>query len=281
MTSPKTPQLVLLVLLAVVASATRSEAVCPGGFPCTKLKVQVSGTTLKITDVSSGDPVDGYAGNFVYVKAKRDEGAVYVAELANGVGFPGSVIAGKGCTAGSFAEDLSGGNPEDVWHHDLLTTWDAKCPLAGLKRIVIDVGAGTDYVNLVLSPIPVKITGGSGDDTLEVWSCGAQYGGGLEVPPYHSTTQLVGGLGSDYLYGGLGDDRLSGQGGDDYLEGACGADKLLAGGGYDEIVSDESSWCENGCTQVRDIVSCGGSEDTVVPDPTDLYSTKQCESVAN
>ena len=70
-------------------------------------------------------------------------------------------------------------------------------------------------------------------------------------------------------------------GGDDYLEGACGADKLLAGGGYDEIVSDESSWCENGCTQVRDIVSCGGSEDTVVPDPTDLYSTKQCESVAN
>lgn len=281
MISAKIPALVLVTLLAVVAVATRGDAACPGGFPCTKLKAQISGSTLKITDVSSGDPVDGFAGNFVYVKAKRDEGVVYIAEIANGVGYPGSVIAGNGCEAGSFPEDLSGGNPEDVWHHDLLPTWDAKCPLAGLKRIAIDVGAGTDYVNLVLSPIPVKITGGSGDDILEVWSCGAQYGGGLDVPPYFSTAQLVGGLGSDYLYGGLGDDRLSGQGGDDYLEGACGADRLLAGGGYDEIVSDESSWCTDGCTQVRDIVSCGGSEDTVVPDATDFYSTKQCESVVN
>ena len=65
----------------------------------------------------------------------------------------------------------------------------------------------------------------------------------------------------------------------DSLEGACGEDRLLAGGGYDEIVSDESRWCQLGCAQVRDVISCGGSDDTVVPDPTDLYSAKQCEVV--
>lgn len=135
-------------------------------------------------------------------------------------------------------------------------------------------------MNVVLSPIPVKVNGAAGDDVIEVWSCGAQYGGGLDVVPYFSTTQLVGGLDSDYVFGGMGADRISGQGGDDWIEGACGEDRLLAGGGHDEIVSDEADWCTDGCPQVRDVVSCGGGVDGLVPDQTDVYVAKQCESIS-
>jgi Ca2+-binding RTX toxin-like protein len=279
MTPTRTTALLLVAIAACAVGAHRADAAC-ASFPCTKIKVAISGTTLRITDVSDGDPVEGFASNFVYLKAKRDEGTVYVSEIASGVGFPGSVIAGKGCVAGSFAEETAGGNPEDAWHSDLLPTWHAKCPLAGVARIDVNVGRGDDFVNVVLSPIPVKVTGGAGDDVLEVWSC--QYSTSQDPPPpYFSTTQLIGGLGSDYLYGGLGADRISGQGGDDWLEGSCGEDRLLAGGGFDYILSDDTqSTCEAACAPQRDIVSCGGSADELVADPSDVYVARQCESVS-
>ncbi len=279
MTLKTFPALPIVVLTIVSAGAGRADASCPGGFPCTKIKAAISGRTLRITDASEGDPVDGFAGNFVYVKAKRDEGVVYVSEIASGVGFPGSVIAGKGCTAGSFVEDTSGGNPEDAWQADLLPTWHVTCPLAGLDRIDVNVGRGDDFVNVVLSPIPVKVTGGAGDDVLEVWSC--QYGTSQDPPPYFSTTQLVGGLGSDYLYGGVGDDTISGQGGDDWIEGSCGADRLVGAAGADYLVSEDAGSSCTICPEARDIVSCGGGPDELVADASDVYVARQCESISD
>lgn len=276
MMSKTSPALLVAVLTIVSVGAGRADAACPGGFPCTKIKAAISGRTLRITDASEGDPVNGFAGNFVYLKAKRDEGVVYVSEIASGVGFPGSVIAGTGCTAGSFVEDTSGGNPEDAWQADLLPTWHVTCPLAGLDRIDVNVGRGDDFVNVVLSPIPVKVNGGAGDDVLEVWSC--QYGPSQDPPPYFSTTQIIGGLGSDYLYGGVGDDTISGQGGDDWIEGSCGADRLVGAAGADYLVSEDADSSCTVCPEARDIVSCGGGPDELVADASDVYVARQCES---
>ncbi|HEY8514728.1 MAG TPA: hypothetical protein VIS07_04340 [Candidatus Binatia bacterium] len=150
----------LVAAVTSIVAASRADAVpCLAGSSCTRIKVAIAGKTLKITDASIGDPKQGWGWNFIQVEAKRDEGMVYVSEWANGINEAGSVIAGKGCEVGPFFEDTSAGNPEDAWQSDM-GPWDARCPLAGLRRMDINSGRGNDVVNVVLSPIPVKITGG-------------------------------------------------------------------------------------------------------------------------
>jgi hypothetical protein len=230
-------------------------------------KVWISGKTLKIRDASIGTVANGDFDNGIAVKAKRDEGVVYVLD------YNGSLVVGPGCTAGSFVEDVSSGRPEDQW----ISQWDtyqAKCPIAGLKKIDINSGAGDDSVQVILSPIEVKIVGGEGADDLEYWSCDPG-----RVVPYFAKSTINGGLGDDYLVGGRGPDIIVGARGYDWVEGTCGADRLSGGGDGDSILADEMNWCDNDCGPDRDVVSCGDGFDGLTGDVMDVYSPKLCESV--
>lgn len=233
----------------------------------TQSRVWIAGKTLKIRDASTGSVPEGDFANGIALKAKRDEGVVYVMD------YNGSVVVGPGCTAGPFVEDVSAGRPEDVW----VPQWDtyqAKCPLAGLKKIDINSGVGDDSVQVILSPIEVKIVGGEGHDDLQYWSCDPP-----NVVPYFAKSTISGGLGDDYLVGGRGSDKITGARGWDYVEGTCGADRLSGGSNEDFIISNDNMWCDQDCGPDRDVVSCGDSFDGVIADTQDVYSPRQCENV--
>jgi Ca2+-binding RTX toxin-like protein len=230
-------------------------------------KVWIAGSTLKIRDASTGSVENGDFDNGIAVKAKRDDGVVYVLD------YNGDVIVGPGCTAGSFVEDVSAGNPEDLW----IPQWDvyeAKCPIAGLKKIDVNSGAGYDSVQVILSPIEVKIVGGDGGDDLQYWSCDPG-----KVVPYFAKSTISGGLGDDYLVGGRGPDKITGARGYDWIEGTCGEDRLSGGGDGDSVVADEQNWCDQDCAPSRAVISCGDGFDGVTGDALDVWSPKLCESV--
>jgi Ca2+-binding RTX toxin-like protein len=254
---------VLIGCLSMLGSVLVGQA-----FAGTQAKVWISGKTLKIRDASSGSVLDGDFNNDINVKAKRDEGVVYVID-ANG-----TLIVGPGCTAGSFVEDTSAGRPEDLWAPQWFT-YEAKCPLSGLKKIDVNSGAGDDSVQILLSPIEIKLVGGEGADDLEYWSCDP----GQVVPYFTTKSTINGGLGDDYLVGGRGPDTIIGARGYDWVEGTCGADRLSGGGDGDNIIADETNWCDMDCAPSRDVISCGDGFDGVTGDSLDVYSPKLCENV--
>jgi Ca2+-binding RTX toxin-like protein len=203
----------------------------------------INGKVLKVRDASSGsDPFD--FENFMVVKVKRDEQAAYIGD-ENG----GTVIPGPGCVTVA-GEDTSAGRPEDLYFPIYGQFYTVKCPFTDLRKVDINAGPGNDSVQVLLSPIPVKIVGGAGDDDLEYWSC--------FPPPYFATCNINGGLGNDYIVGGGGDDVLSGSRGDDYIEGACGSDRMSSGTGYDEVFAIDADWCDNNCPPTTDRITCGG-----------------------
>lgn len=90
----------------------------------------------------------------------------------------------------------------------------AKCPLAGVQRIVLDLGDGDDSgSNLLCKP---TLMYGRGEDDQLTGGCGNDV--------------LVGGPGKDKLRGGWGDDQLFGEGGDDFLDGEQGLGDMADGG---------------------------------------------------
>jgi len=246
-----------LAALALAVSATPAAAE-PG------ITVSVVGKTLKIRDSSTGSPLNGDFDNWIDVKVKRDEGRAYVAEEY------GPVTAGKGCTAGSFTEDVGAGRPEDLWYPSW-TTWDVVCDITGLKKVDINSGPGYDYVEVILSHVPVKIVGGEGGDDLQYWSLGD----GTAPLPYFSTSNINGGLGDDYLVGGRGSDVINGSRGYDWIEGTCGSDRLLGGSDDDSIVAQDEIWGDNDCPPTVDYVNCGDGFESALVDPIDIV--KSCD----
>ena len=92
------------------------------------------------------------------------------------------------------------------------------------------VGTGTTVTVSSNSGQKVKVTGGTGDDTITVNG----YGEGTLKGGAGSDT-LYGGNGNDYLYGGEDNDTLYGGNGVDYLYGNAGDDAIYSGGGPDVI----------------------------------------------
>src|SRR5687767_2678005 len=68
-----------------------------------------------------------------------------------------------------------------------------------VRSVVIDGRGGPDHINVSKLKVPVRLTGGSGDDTIR------------------------GGSKNDTLIGGDGDDDLVGNGGNDSMDGGAGA----------------------------------------------------------
>ncbi|MBM4246698.1 MAG: hypothetical protein FJ148_23375 [Deltaproteobacteria bacterium] len=251
MTRRTTPGLAYgtVVVLATLLSSLAHAA------PSTT-KVWISGTTLKLRDASTGGPSDADFKNCMVVKLKRDEGRAYIAECF------GTVIAGPGCTAGSITEDVSAGNPEDLYLPDN-EDFGAVCDTAAVEKIIINAGPGDDVVGVLLSHVPVKVIGGDGNDDIDIESLRWD---GVAIP-YFSTVTIKGGPGDDYLIGGRGDDRIMGGRGRDWIEGACGSDMLFGGKQPDYFISQDRDW---GCRPAIDHVDCGNAEDGLMADPIDV-----------
>ena len=114
--------------------------------------------------------------------------------------------------------------------------------ITGVQRILVLAGRGSDKVS-VATPLPTRILGGRGNDTL--------IGGAAD-------DEIHGGLGADSIIGTAGDDRLFGESGADSLDGGAGDDTLIGGRGNDRI------W-----TTAGDVARGGKGVDDVRPAPTD------------
>lgn len=232
------------------------------------IKVSLVGTTLKVSDASRGSPLNGDFDNQIAVKVKRDEGMAYVQESS------GDAIAGPGCEEGSFDEDTSAARPEDTWAAGW-GPWQIRCPLDGrLRRVKISAGPGYDIVYVLLSHVPVQISGGADGDDLEYFSLD----GDQSPPPYWSSSIINGGLGDDYLVGGRGSDKITGDRGYDWVEGTCGEDVLDGGNDDDQIIAADELWGNMDCPPAVDTINCGSGADGADVDPIDV--TKNCEDVA-
>ena len=116
---------------------------------------------------------------------------------------PGSVARAEvvplnGC---SFVDNTPSTNP------------DVRCPRAGLARVTVQLGGGSDSVNTSGDPltVPMTIEGGGGRDLL---------GGGAQ---------------DDLIGGGPGRDELDGRAGADLLSAGADAVGLVGGGGPDDL----------------------------------------------
>ena len=134
-------------------------------------------------------------------------------------------------------------------------------PTSGLKGIVIDVGAGSDFVSLATHTgissinLPTTILGGKGNDVLR------------------------GGNGNDSIAGGAGNDSIFGNGGDDIVNG--GASTLSSNDGSDFLDGGTGSSDDVAYSQRTDNLSvtldglandgASGEHDDVAPDIENIF----------
>src|SRR3954454_2149742 len=118
--------------------------------------------------------------------------------------------------------------------------------------------------------------GSSGDDNLKGSNRAdtMQMRGGDDVANGGAgDDRMFGGAGDDRLNGGAGDDRMNGGAGDDVLTDDRGTDRFSGGAGDDRINAQD----RRGRRAARDIVDCGGGDDTAIVDDNDLV--RNCEHV--
>jgi hypothetical protein len=162
-------------------------ALAAAGLVCTPAAIAHSGVSLSGSSISYFSP---------------DPGSVSTAVLKPG---PENTIDVSDPTA------LGGVSPGDCIP---TSESSARCPAAGVTKVVASVGPESDSVTSELA-IPSILYGGEGADTL------------------------TGGSGPDRLDGGNGGDRLDGRSGDDRLMANDGAlDRLACGDGSDSVVAD-------------------------------------------
>lgn len=100
---------------------------------------------------------------------------------------------------------------------------------AQVATVVVNAAAGNDAVCTAAVKVPVRLNGGTGNDTLAGGSVSDRIEGG------DGNDTLVGNDGNDTLRGGIGDDTLVGDGGNDLLDGGVGADEIHGEGGTDWV----------------------------------------------
>jgi Ca2+-binding RTX toxin-like protein len=157
-------------------------------------------------------------------------------------------------------------------------------PYAGITRIVVDSGDGSDLLDASKISLPVnafggngndKFIGGSGNDTL-VGGAGNNIlignDGGDSLTGSAGNDSLVGGNGSDILSGLAGNDTLDGGGGKDRLLGGDGDDSLLGGDDLDKLYGGAGADTFNG-GRGGDYLGDVDGLDTVVTDVGDTIIT--------
>lgn len=93
---------------------------------------------------------------------------------------------------------------------------------AKVAKVEFRGGAAADQFKNATTAVPLKATGGGGDDVLTG-------SGGADI--------FDGGLGNDTLLGGAGNDTLTGGAGDDVLNGGLGNDVFVGGDGNDVLLA--------------------------------------------
>ncbi len=107
---------------------------------------------------------------------------------------------------------------------------NALCPLNPGQPLIVEGGAGDDYVSVYSNEVPdakpITLNGNAGNDQLK--------------DAYNSTAgrALSGGPGNDKIEGYGGDDRIDGGDGNDMVDGGLGDDSVLGGAGDDEMWGD-------------------------------------------
>jgi RTX calcium-binding nonapeptide repeat (4 copies) len=149
----------------------------------------------------------------------------------------------------------------------------ASCPADAVRRVLLDLGAGTDSAVIVETvAVPVEVRGGRGDDYLEAGQNPRplkyyeEERGPVSVP-----VRFDGGPGVDTLIGGAREDVLIGGAGPDRLFGGSGVDALFGAGGDDLLLTGDSG---------ADALDCGGGADRLRPD-AGLDALAACEQPAS
>lgn len=108
----------------------------------------------------------------------------------------------------------------------------ATCDPRRVDRLVLDVGSGSDVVDVSTLGLPAELGGGPGDDALS-----GGYGDDVLRGDAGDDT-IVGGVGNDHESGGLGDDVLDGGAGADVLRGGDGSDTVFGRDGPDVLLGE-------------------------------------------
>jgi Ca2+-binding RTX toxin-like protein len=112
----------------------------------------------------------------------------------------------------------------------------SSCAAAPVTGFTADLGAGNDSFSTTAA-VPVKVTGGPGNDNLSGGPMGDTLIG--ESSPTDAGTgqnTMAGGGGDDDVFGGAGPDNISGGPGADGVNGGPGADVVDGGDGNDAVI---------------------------------------------
>jgi len=193
-------------------------------------KARGAATAIKL----AGSTVEASAGTyFVYAQIRDAGGRTRYSYLQQSVIVTEPTAADRFAALGGGTLNVSGTGGRDR----IFATSDGtninitrgdftqKFAAADVKNVVIDAGAGDDFLVLGDRMIASTLIGGAGRDVL----VGA---GGDDV--------LSGGANKDRIIGGGGNDRITGGGGNDVLVGGGGADALSGGAGRDSSDNDSA-----------------------------------------
>jgi Tol biopolymer transport system component len=86
------------------------------------------------------------------------------------------------------------------------------------------------------------------------------------------------GPGNDYVLAGSGNDHVDGGTGNDFLVGDWGDDRVIGGPGHDRLLGGPGADVLDARDGRRDLVDCGGREDTALVDRYDVVASN-CERV--
>ncbi len=128
----------------------------------------------------------------------------------------------------------------------------AICDDTNLALVIINLGNENDRVTVTLSGDipslqPMRIDGGTGDDTINGGPNDDSINGGLGLDT------INGGDGNDFISGGAGVDRLSGGRGNDRIFGDLGADTINGDAGNDTLEGEIGA----------DTINGGDDDDTI------------------
>ncbi|HEX8208125.1 MAG TPA: hypothetical protein VF587_18830 [Solirubrobacteraceae bacterium] len=197
------------------------------------LLVAVGLATLTLASPASAADVKVVDGDMVYTAAPGEANELTIMLQGGRITIQDGTVgfaATQPVTPAPPCEPQSSG-----WVGDMI---DAYCP-ADVRRFVIDVGDGTDYVSvgaMTTTPYPTVVTLGDSGDRL--------WGG-------PSADEVDAGDGDDTITPNAGRDTIAAGAGDDTIEAVDGfPDDIDCGEGYDLVDADDVDSVE-GCENVR------------------------------
>jgi hypothetical protein len=160
-----------------------------------------------------------------------------------------------------------------------------------IHRAVITLGNKNDSVKqeftLGVSPLPMTVEGGLGDDTITGSAVTDHLNGGDGndvIDGGEGDDVITGGFGDDHLTGGDGNDTIRGNAGkdvidggdgDDDIDGGLGDDQITGGKGKDILKGDAGDDTIDSRDGEVDTVNCGLGRDTLLRGSND--SVSRCE----